>query len=79
VRYAAFIRNIMVGRNGLTRAVLVDAFERSGGQDVASVLATGNIVFSATDEAAVASEASLWLRTNFGLDEPMFVRMSARK
>jgi uncharacterized protein (DUF1697 family) len=64
----------MVGRKGLTQAVLVDAFERSGGQDVASVLATGNIVFSATDEAAVASEASLWLRTNFGLDEPMFVR-----
>ncbi len=58
---------------GLTRAVLIDAFERSGGQDVASVLATGNIAFNAADEVAVAGEASLWLLTHFGLDEPMFV------
>jgi len=54
--------------------VLVDAFERSGGHGVASVLATETIVFSATDEASVVGEASFWLRHNFGLDEPLFVR-----
>ena len=74
VRNVAFIRNIMVGRAGLTQPVLLEAFERSGGRDVVSVLATGNIVFNSDDAMNVAGKASGWLRSRYGLDEPVFVR-----
>jgi uncharacterized protein (DUF1697 family) len=56
VKYAAFFRNIMVGRKGLTRAVLVAAFERAGGLGVTSFLATGNIIFTAEDDMAAHDE-----------------------
>lgn len=74
MRYVAFIRNIMVGRQGLTQGVLVEAFERSGAEDVASILATGNIVFTAQNAEAVANDASRRLRDGFLLEEPIFVR-----
>ena len=74
VRNVAFIRNIMVGRAGLTQTVLLEAFERSGGRDVVSVLATGNIAFNSDDAMNVAGNASGWLRSRYGLDEPVFVR-----
>lgn len=74
MRNVAFIRNIMVGRAGLTQAVLLEAFERSGGRDVVSVLANGNIVFNSDDAMNVAGNASGWLRSRSGLDEPVFVR-----
>ncbi len=67
----------MVGRNGLTRAVLVRAFEDAGGADVASVLATGNIVFTAGDAESVAAAAADLLRASTGLSEPIFVRSFA--
>jgi uncharacterized protein (DUF1697 family) len=74
VRNVAFIRNIMVGRVGLTQPVLLEAFERSGGQDIVSVLATGNIVFNSDDAMNVAGTASAWLRSRYGSDDPVFVR-----
>ena len=43
VRQAAFIRNVMVGREGLTRAVLVDLAQRAGGARPRSYLSTGNL------------------------------------
>ena len=74
MRYVAFIRNIMVGRRGLTAEVLVQAFLESGGKDIRSVLATGNIVFSAEDGELVTGEAKHRLRVATSLEEPIFVR-----
>jgi uncharacterized protein (DUF1697 family) len=74
LRYVAFIRNIMVGRRGLTAEVLVQAFLESGGKDVRSVLSTGTIVYSAEDGQLVVGEATRRLRVAASLEEPIFVR-----
>jgi uncharacterized protein (DUF1697 family) len=41
------VRNVMLGREGLHRSVLVDLVTTAGGSDVASYLTTGNVTFSA--------------------------------
>jgi uncharacterized protein (DUF1697 family) len=66
----------MVGRAGLTRAVLLDAFERCGAPDASSFLATANVVFEPRghDARDVALCVSSTLRTSHGLEEPVFVR-----
>jgi len=73
VRNVAFIRNVMVGRAVRTQPVLREAFDRFGGRDVVSALATGNIVFSSDGTMNVATNASGWLRSRHGLDEPVVV------
>lgn len=45
VRCVAFIRAVMVGREGLHRPVILDIFERAGAGDAVSHLATGNVSF----------------------------------
>lgn len=47
VRWVGLVRNVMVGREGLTKDVLVQAALAAGGGDVRSVLGTGNVVFTA--------------------------------
>lgn len=74
MRYVGLIRNVMVGRHGLTAEVLVRAFMEAGGEDVRSVLSTGNIVYSAEDGESVADEATRHLRLAASLKEPTFVR-----
>ena len=75
-RYAVFIRNIMVGRNGLDRDILVDAFREHGATRVDSVLATGNLVFDAkpSQVEGIVYGARHALQTKVGLAEPMFLR-----
>ena len=46
-RFAAFVRNIMVGRNGLTADALCQIVAAAGGLEPRSHLATGNLVFTA--------------------------------
>jgi len=70
----AFIRNVMVGRAVRTQPVLREAFDRFGGRGVVSALATGNIVFSSDDAMNIAGNACGWLRSRYGLHEPVFVR-----
>jgi uncharacterized protein (DUF1697 family) len=74
--HVAFLRNVMVGRAGLTRAVLESAFRDCGASFAESFLATGNIVFDSGQLAAgdVAECAAHRLREDFGLREPFFVR-----
>jgi len=43
--YVAFIRNVMHGRKGITKDLLVQAFEKNGAETVASHLTTGNLSF----------------------------------
>jgi uncharacterized protein (DUF1697 family) len=47
------VRNVMLGREGLHRSVLLNLVTAAGGLDVASYLTTGNVTFSA-DVKAVA-------------------------
>jgi len=78
MRFAAFFRNLNLGRAGSpTKAQLVAAFETAGAHDVMSVHAHGNVAFSAAGERkarAVAEAANDRLRALCGLDEPVFVR-----
>jgi uncharacterized protein (DUF1697 family) len=78
-RYAAFLRNVMIGRKELTQEVLLDAFLAAGADEVASVLATGNVVFTCASGGgeAVAAAAAAHLAEAIGLYEPFFVRTLA--
>jgi uncharacterized protein (DUF1697 family) len=78
-RYVAFLRNVMIGRKGLTQEVLLDAFATAGAEDAASVLVTGNVVFTCTSGSgeAVAAGAAAHLAEVIGLYEPFFVRTLA--
>jgi uncharacterized protein (DUF1697 family) len=49
MRWVAFVRNVMVGREGLQRTALVELTRGAGGTDVVSHLSTGNVTFSAED------------------------------
>ena len=53
MRYIAFIRNVMVGRQGLDRETLISCFADAGARNPRSHLATGNVSFEA-DEREVA-------------------------
>lgn len=74
--HCVLIRNVMVGRRGLSREVLLDAFESAGGAEVRSILATGNVVFRAADPdaAAVVERAARQLWEAIGLREPLVLR-----
>jgi len=75
-RHAAFIRNIMVGREGLTRSVLLAATARAGGRLPRSYLSTGNITFTTpvanVDRVRRALEDAV--RVSSGRREPVFLR-----
>jgi uncharacterized protein (DUF1697 family) len=66
----------MVGRAGLTGAVLEGAFRDCGASFAESFLATGNIIFEsgALPAGEIAECAARRLREGFGLHEPFFVR-----
>ncbi len=44
--YIAFVRNIMIGREGLLQKSLITIFERAGCENVKSYLSTGNVSFN---------------------------------
>jgi uncharacterized protein (DUF1697 family) len=76
IRYVAFVRAVMVGREGLHREVLTGIFDDAGGIGVRSHLATGNVSFDiAPDQldqlvAGVEGEISRVV----GRETPVFVR-----
>jgi uncharacterized protein (DUF1697 family) len=74
--HVAFLRNVMVGRSGLTGEALVEAFRDCGASSAESFLATGNIVFEPGDLSArsIADCALARLAIAHGLQEPAFVR-----
>jgi hypothetical protein len=49
-RFVGFVRNVMVGRNGLSAEVLLELVAKAGGHEPRSHLATGNLTFSASPE-----------------------------
>ena len=77
-RYAAFLRNVNLGRpNSPTRAQLEDAFLASGAASAESFLVNGTLVFTLAPGArarAVAARACEAMRASCGMREPVFVR-----
>ncbi len=45
--FVAFVRAVMIGRDGLDRRVLLDMFRAAGAEDAASHISTGNVSFVA--------------------------------
>jgi uncharacterized protein (DUF1697 family) len=79
VRYVAFVRAVMVGRKGLSRALLLDAFECCGAENCRSFLATGNVIFrTRVPGARFARRAAEAVRARTGIDEPIFLRTPAQ-
>jgi uncharacterized protein (DUF1697 family) len=78
VRSVAFIRGVMVGRQGLTRDVLLRAFRDAGADEPVSHLATGNVSFGYAG-STVALQRSLEeaIASIVGHREPVFVRSVA--
>ena len=78
VRYAAFLRNVNLGRpNSPTRAQFEEAFLVSGAASAESFLVNGTLVFTLEPGArprAVAERACEAMRTGCGMREPVFVR-----
>ncbi len=78
LRYAAFLRNVNLGRpNSPTRVQLEDAFLASGAASAASFQVNGTLVFTLAPGArprAVAARACEAMRASCGMREPVFVR-----
>ena len=69
-----FVRNVMLGREGLHRDVLLDIVEAAGATDVRNHLTTGNVTFSAVDANSVAERAELAIAEVIGRHEPVILR-----
>lgn len=74
-RSVAFVRNVMVGRNGLTRDVLLGVFAAAGADAPVSHLATGNVSFGwAGDSEDLAERIEQAIAGVIGRSEPVFIR-----
>ena len=70
-RYVALLRGVNVGGTTVKSAALADMARRIGLADVRTVLASGNLLFSAADDerpAALESRVEDALRETFGYD-----------
>jgi uncharacterized protein (DUF1697 family) len=68
-RYVAFLRGINVGRHRrITMAELKRAFEAAGYRNIATYIASGNVIFdgAGTDAAALTQEVEVRLETALG-------------
>lgn len=78
IKYAAFFRNVNLGRpNKPTKALLEAAFAQTGATFVESFLGTGNVVFAAASTAAaraMVAQARATLEAECGLREPACLR-----
>ncbi|NNF87929.1 MAG: DUF1697 domain-containing protein [Acidimicrobiia bacterium] len=75
-RYVGFVRNVMIGREGLHRPVLVEIFRAAGAAEPRSYISTGNISFSAQDKDVSDMTGTVEDRIAevIGRHEPVFVR-----
>lgn len=75
-RYVAFVRAVMIGREGLHREVLLDIACAAGGERPRSYISTGNLTVD-LDDAEVArwtAAAEAGIADVIGRDEEVFVR-----
>ena len=78
-RFAGFLRNVMVGRNGLSAEVLREFVAQAGGHQPRSHLATGNLTFSASPELLEVIRAGIEdsIESVLGRREEVFIRSVA--
>jgi uncharacterized protein (DUF1697 family) len=76
MRWVGFVRNVMLGREGLHRDVLLDIVEAAGGTDVRNHLTTGNVTFAAPPAraGAIGRRAEAGIATVLGRQEPVILR-----
>ena len=74
--HVAFVRAVMIGREGLHRPVLLDMFERAGGSEATSYISTGNVSFQADPESIgeLVELVEADLEQLLGRPTPLFVR-----
>lgn len=75
-RFAAFLRNVMVGRLGLSSEVLTRELEGAGGQTPRNFLATGNLTFTALPDQiqAISQRLEDSIESVIGRREEVFVQ-----
>ncbi|MFP5488046.1 MAG: DUF1697 domain-containing protein [Acidimicrobiia bacterium] len=74
--HVAFVRAVMIGREGLHSHVLLSMFERAGAADPVSYLATGNVSFAVESGRVgrVVAAVEAELEALLGRPTPLFVR-----
>src|ERR1700722_16254740 len=78
VRSVAFIRHVMVGRQGLTRDVLLRIFLDAGADEPVSHLATGNVSFGLAEHPRrLQTAVEQGIERVTGHREPVFIRTIA--
>ena len=75
-RYIAFLRGMNLGRRRIKNPELCAAFEDIGFTNVSAFLASGNVIFDATDSdpGAVSRSIEDGLRDSLGYEVPTFLR-----
>jgi uncharacterized protein (DUF1697 family) len=78
-RHVAFIRNVMIGRAGLHRDVLLKIFADAGAREARSHLATGNVSFDwdGPELTQLVDATQVGIERTMGRFEPVFVRSVA--
>jgi uncharacterized protein (DUF1697 family) len=76
MRYVAFLRGINLGKRRLSMSTLVSLFQEMGHRDVATFIASGNVIFTAPGKntAAIETRASSELESALGYSVDVFVR-----
>lgn len=77
--YAAWLRGVNVGGHTVKMDKLRRVLEGMGLADVATLIASGNVIFSssARNEAALARKIEEQLKASFGYEVPTFLRPAA--
>jgi uncharacterized protein (DUF1697 family) len=73
LRWVGLVRNVMLGRDGLDRARLLDTVERAGGSQACSYLTTGNVTFDATASELDAVSRNLEVELSRIVSRPAMV------
>jgi uncharacterized protein (DUF1697 family) len=78
-RYIAFLRGINLGKRRLAMSKLKALFEGLGFDDVATFIASGNVLFSSkvTDTGALEAGIAKHLQASLGYEVDTFVRTTA--
>lgn len=73
-RYVAFLRSINTPPRHVKMARLRGTFIRLGFEDVATYIASGNVIFDTGDPSELAVRIELALETDLGFEVPTFLR-----